>query len=383
MPPAARAAGGADASLPARLPLLLESARARSRAGRACGRRLGARVRARRPRSACCRCISRAASRWRGATSSQITASAHDAGLYTNLITSGIGLTPDAPRAAARRRARSRAGLDPGHRGGRAADRIAGYDGAHVRKRARRAHGRGRGPRAHDQRRRASREYRPHRGRWSRSRPSIGAGRVEIAHAQYYGWAHAQSRRPDADAGAGGRGRCRMLEVLRAALRRPAGDRRGRARLLCALPEALHGRLGAALAERDAERPGAALPRRGDHSGPRVLVGARITISPTSGRARRPSRRSGEPTGCRSRAGPARGATSISAVAAARRWRSRAMQPRPIRPAPFPAARRDDGSRRGGCRIGRRATTSIADVHTPHSLPAASHRRLRPAPRRT
>ena len=48
----------------------------------------GAACSARQRRSASCRCISRAASRWRGATSSLIAA-ASEAGPYSNLITSG------------------------------------------------------------------------------------------------------------------------------------------------------------------------------------------------------------------------------------------------------------------------------------------------------
>jgi pyrroloquinoline quinone biosynthesis protein E len=116
-----------------------------------------------------------------------ITAAAHDAGLYTNLITSAIGL--DAARVAALRSA----GLDhvqislqdtlPA-----SADIIAGYDGAHARKIA------------------AANAVRDagmaltinaviHRANIERLEQmvdiaaSLGAGRVEVAHAQYYGWA--------------------------------------------------------------------------------------------------------------------------------------------------------------------------------------------------
>ena len=54
---------------------------------------------ARRPRSARCTCIFPAASRRRGATSSSSPGHAVAAGLYTNLITSGIGVEREALRA--------------------------------------------------------------------------------------------------------------------------------------------------------------------------------------------------------------------------------------------------------------------------------------------
>ena len=46
----------------------------------------------------------------------EITAGAHAAGLYTNLITSAVGITNKTLDAARRGRARSRADLDPGQR---------------------------------------------------------------------------------------------------------------------------------------------------------------------------------------------------------------------------------------------------------------------------
>jgi PqqA peptide cyclase len=65
----------------------------------------------------------------------EITAAAHSAGLYTNLITSAVGVTEKTLAALAE------AGLDHVQisvQDGNAAsaDRIAGYDGAYVRKRA-------------------------------------------------------------------------------------------------------------------------------------------------------------------------------------------------------------------------------------------------------
>jgi pyrroloquinoline quinone biosynthesis protein E len=117
----------------------------------------------------------------------EITRSASEAGLYTNLITSAVGL--DAERV----RQLQAAGLDhvqisiqdvdPS-----ASDHIAGYAGAHVRKLALA---------------RIVTElgmaltvnaviHRSNIGRLSQMvelAASLGAGRVEIAHVQYYGWA--------------------------------------------------------------------------------------------------------------------------------------------------------------------------------------------------
>jgi PqqA peptide cyclase len=117
----------------------------------------------------------------------EITRAAHDAGLYTNLITSGIGLD------AARLRALKEVGLDhvqlsiqdadPA-----TADRIAGYPSAHRRKRAFAG---------------AVNElglpltinaviHRANIGRIAaiiEMAVAYGAQRVEVAHTQYYGWA--------------------------------------------------------------------------------------------------------------------------------------------------------------------------------------------------
>jgi pyrroloquinoline quinone biosynthesis protein E len=116
-----------------------------------------------------------------------ITAAAHAAGLYTNLITSAVGITADALRKLAD------TGLDhvqisiqdsePA-----SADRIAGYEGAFARKRALAAE--------------VVRLKVPltvnavmHRANIDRLADmvalalALGASRVEIAHAQYYGWA--------------------------------------------------------------------------------------------------------------------------------------------------------------------------------------------------
>jgi pyrroloquinoline quinone biosynthesis protein E len=116
-----------------------------------------------------------------------LTQAAHDAGLYTNLITSGVGVT------AERFQALSDAGLDHVQisiqdAAPQSADHIAGYKGAFARKQALAAD--------------VIRHGIPltinavmHRANIDNIGPmvelalSLGAGRVEIAHVQYYGWA--------------------------------------------------------------------------------------------------------------------------------------------------------------------------------------------------
>ena len=63
------------------------------------------------------------------------------------------------------------------------------------------------------------------------------------------------------------------------ALSGPSRDRSGRAGLLRAQAEGLHGRLGASLTERHALRPRAAVPRCRKHSRPAVLVGSRPLVA--------------------------------------------------------------------------------------------------------
>jgi PqqA peptide cyclase len=117
----------------------------------------------------------------------EITASARAAGLYTNLITSGIGVTTKRLAELAE------AGLDHVQVSIQdsvesSADHIAGYQGAFARKRALAAE--------------IVRLKLPltvnaviHRGNIERVGEmvelalALGAGRVEIAHVQYYGWA--------------------------------------------------------------------------------------------------------------------------------------------------------------------------------------------------
>lgn len=112
---------------------------------------------------------------------------AHDAPLYTNLITSGVGLSKDTLAAL------YDAGLDHVQisiqdSDAAGADKVAGYDGAYARKNALAHH--------------AVRLGLPltvnvvvHRANIERIEPmveqalALGARRIEIAHVQYYGWA--------------------------------------------------------------------------------------------------------------------------------------------------------------------------------------------------
>ncbi|HET8974333.1 MAG TPA: pyrroloquinoline quinone biosynthesis protein PqqE, partial [Pseudolabrys sp.] len=117
----------------------------------------------------------------------EIVKAARDAGLYSNLITSGVGLTPQTLATLAD------AGLDHVQVSMQdseqaSADHIAGYEGACARKRAIAGE--------------VVRLGLPltvnlvvHRANVGRIEPmvelalSLGASRVEIAHVQYYGWA--------------------------------------------------------------------------------------------------------------------------------------------------------------------------------------------------
>jgi PqqA peptide cyclase len=116
-----------------------------------------------------------------------IAAGAHAAGLYTNLITSAVGITNETMAALAR------AGLDHAqisiqNSDPASADRIAGYTGAFARKRALAVE--------------VVRQKLPltvnavvHRANIDRIADlvdlalALGASRIEIAHVQYYGWA--------------------------------------------------------------------------------------------------------------------------------------------------------------------------------------------------
>jgi pyrroloquinoline quinone biosynthesis protein E len=117
----------------------------------------------------------------------EITAAAHAAGLYTNLITSAVGLTPKS-LAALRDAGLDHVQISIQDSESASADHIAGYRGAFARKRAIAAE--------------VVRLKLPltvnavvHRANIDRIPDlvelavALGAGRVEIAHVQYYGWA--------------------------------------------------------------------------------------------------------------------------------------------------------------------------------------------------
>ena len=116
-----------------------------------------------------------------------IVAAAHAAGLYTNLITSSLGLDP------ARLAKLQAVGLDHVQLSlqdvdAASADRIAGYAGAHARKLAfaRSVVECGLALTVNAVIHRANIA---HVAAFVELAASLGAGRVEIAHAQYYGWA--------------------------------------------------------------------------------------------------------------------------------------------------------------------------------------------------
>ena len=194
----------------------------------------------------------------------EITQAAHDAGLYTNLITSAVGITKETLGKL------SDAGLDhvqisiqdnePG-----SADHIAGYKGAFARKAALAAEVTRLGIplTVNAVMHRANID---HVGDMVALALELGAKRVEIAHAQYYGWALEEPRRADADARAG-RARGDIGREPAQDSSRADRHRRGGAGLLRALSKSLRRRMGTALAQRHAVRQGVALPRGRKHSG--------------------------------------------------------------------------------------------------------------------
>ena len=244
-----------------------------------------------------------------------IAANAREAGLYTNLITSGVGITTRTMRDL------WEAGLDHVQvsiqdADAVSADRIAGYRGAFQRKHALAAE--------------AVRLGLPltvnlvvHRANIERISEMVDlalklkASRIEIAHVQYYGWAlkNRAALMPTAE-----QVDARSRRGRRAAPQASRQDRHRRrgAGLSRAVSEALRRRLGPALAQRHAVGPRAAVPCGGVDPGAR-RSGTSATMRWTiSGRIRRPSTRSAAPISCRRLAPAASGARSISAAAAAR-----------------------------------------------------------------
>jgi pyrroloquinoline quinone biosynthesis protein E len=187
----------------------------------------------------------------------EITAGAHAAGLYTNLITSAVGITDKTLGALAE------AGLDHVQisiqdSDAGSADHIAGYDGAFARKRTLAAE--------------VVRHKLPltvnavvHRANIDRIGDMIdlaltlGAGRVEIAHVQYYGWA-LKNRAVLMPSSAGRAGDDGGGGIARASSR-PYRHRCGGAGLLRPLSKAMRRRLGPPIPQRDTGGQGAALPR--------------------------------------------------------------------------------------------------------------------------
>ena len=148
---------------------------------------------------------------------------------------------------------------------------------------------------------------------------AMGARRIELAHAQYYGWAasNRDALMPD------------MADALAArdtvaSLRDRTADRI----TIDYVPPDHFARYpkpcmnGWGRQSLNVTPRGLVLPCHAaqTHSRPRLLERAGIIRSPPSGRILRPSGRFAAPTGWPSRAAAATGARSISAVAVARPW---------------------------------------------------------------
>jgi pyrroloquinoline quinone biosynthesis protein E len=247
----------------------------------------------------------------------EIAASAREAGLYTNLITSGVGITTRTMRDL------WEAGLDHVQvsiqdSDAVSADHIAGYKGAFQRKHALAVEAVRLGlmltinlvvHRANIERIGAMVEL----------ALALRASRIEIAHVQYYGWAlqNRAALMPTRE------------QVERAVAEVEELRRRHQGRIVidavvpdyhARFPKPCVGGWGRRFAQRHAVRQGAALPRGGINPGAGILERARPSLA-ESGRSRRPSTRSAAPTICRSRASAASAARSISAAAAARHSR--------------------------------------------------------------
>ena len=176
-----------------------------------------------------------------------------------------------------------------------------------------------------------------------------GAGRLEIAHVQYYGWALAN--------------RDALLPTPRPARRGDRASSRRRASASRAVlvidyvvpdyharaAESLHGRLGPAVPERLAVRHACcpAMPRESlpGIDFPNVRE---ISLARHLGTLATPSTASAAPTGCPSPARAASGARSTGAAAAARPSRCRATPPHRSRLRPLAAPCRAVARRRCG-----------------------------------
>ena len=285
---------------------------------------------------ACCSSTCPAVSRCCAATSSEIVAAASELGLYTNLITSGLGLSRAPRRGAAGRRPRSRADQHPGRRAGPVRP-----DRGHPVLRAQ--------------------DRRPpgmvkelgwpltlnvvlHRQNIDRVADilglaeELGADRIELANTQYYGWAlrNRDALLPSRAQLERGRGRGRA-----------ARERlRGRMEIIYVLPDYYSrypkpcmggwGRRQLTVAPNGDVLPcptahdAAAASRQRARACPGLDLGA----------SRRVFQRFRARTGCRIPAGAATAASSTSAGAAARRSSSPATPPAPIRSATCPPTTR-------------------------------------------
>ena len=212
------AARGADASLSAALPLLLQSARARARVERARRRGAGGACSARRPRSACCRSISPAASRRCGATSTADRRHAARRALHQSDHRGRAAATSARSRRWPRPASTMCSSASRTHDAANA-DRIAGLPGRPAQKklagrRPVRAAGLPLTINAVVHRQNIDGSPRSSTWRWT-----LGARRLEIAHVQYSGWALAQPRRADAEPRAGRAQATRIVEAARERLK--------------------------------------------------------------------------------------------------------------------------------------------------------------------
>ena len=191
--------------------------------------------------------------------------------LYTNLITSGVLLT-DKALAALREAKVDHIQLSFQDSRAEDADHIGGYRGGHQKKRAAAQRITAAGlP--------LTLNFVIHRLNVDRvadmiaMSESLGASRIEIAHAQYYGWALRNRDAAAADAGATGSGHSGGGGGASAPQGQDHPGLRG-ARLLRLSPKGLHGRLGPALHQYLALGKGAALPCRRNSTLYGISIGA-------------------------------------------------------------------------------------------------------------
>ena len=243
------------------------------RARRTRHRDLGARV----PRSGGARRAAGPSVRRRAggaARSAEIVAAARDAGLYSNLITSAVGLTRADACASLPTPASTMCRFPSRTASEKSADHIAGY-----RRRLRRA----------------SARSPPKSCGWACRSPStwwciapistassamvdlalaLGASRVEIAHVQYYGWA-LKNRAALMPTREQVEHAVEEVELLRATHHGSIVIDAVVPDYYARFPETLRRRLGPPLAQRHAGGQGAAVPRGRGHPRPRILERAR------------------------------------------------------------------------------------------------------------